>query len=98
MFDIVTDPTTKMHIALVVIDELHLIKNWKHFRKEYALLHKIRSMLESVPLVGLTATCDEQTLAEIKEIIRFRLDTTIIQTEVEWPNLSWSYYSKELPI
>ncbi|KAI0994335.1 hypothetical protein K3495_g13847 [Podosphaera aphanis] len=66
-----------MHVALVVIDELNLVKNWKHFRKEYALLYKIRSMLESVLFVGLTATCDEQTLVEIKEIIRFRLDTTI---------------------
>ena len=38
MFEILTDPTFKIHVALVVIDELHLAKNWKHFRKEYALL------------------------------------------------------------
>ena len=88
MFEIITDPTFKMHVALVVIDELHLAKNWKHFRKEYALLYKIRSILESVPFVGLTATCDEQTLVEIKEIIRFRLDTAIIRTEVDRPEIT----------
>ena len=88
MFEILTDPTFKIHVALVVIDELHLVKNWKHSRKEYALLYKIRSIIESVPFVGLTATCDEQTLVEIKEIIRFRLDTAIIRTEVDRPEIT----------
>ena len=88
MFEILTDPTIKMHVALVVIDELHLAKNWKHFRKEYALLYKIRSIIESVPFVGLTVTCDEQTLVEIKEIIRFRLDTAIIRMEVDRPEIT----------
>ncbi|KAI1007836.1 hypothetical protein K3495_g401 [Podosphaera aphanis] len=63
-----------MHVALVVIDKLHRVKNWKQFRKEYALQRKIRSMLELVPFVGLTATRDEQTIVEIKER-RFRFDT-----------------------
>ncbi|KAI0998174.1 hypothetical protein K3495_g10018 [Podosphaera aphanis] len=91
IFDILTDPTFKMHVVLVVINELHLVENWKHFRKEYALLYKRRSMLKSVPFVGLTATCDQHTLVAIKEIIRSRLDTTIIRTEVDRAEISITF-------
>jgi superfamily II DNA helicase RecQ len=57
--------TFRNHVALVVVDELHLVHDWEKFRKSYAQLFTVKMRLGAVPWAGLTATCDEVAMQSI---------------------------------
>ena len=58
-------------ISFVAIDEAHCISEWGHdFRPEYRNLKNIIQSIDSVPVVGLTATATEKVQEDILENIR----------------------------
>ena len=59
---ILTHPTFRAHVGLVVIDEVHLVANWGgSFRSSYTQLWKVRSLLGRRPWFACTATLDDIT-------------------------------------
>ncbi len=55
-------------VALFAIDEAHCVSQWGHdFRPEYVELGRLRGHFPDVPLVGLTATADDQTRSDVRE-------------------------------
>jgi hypothetical protein len=88
---ILTWPTFRSHVSLVVIDECHLVANWgKSFRPHYAQLFKVRSLLgPTVPWFACTATLDEETYAKVMKLAGFHWSTTDLErTDIDRPDLS----------
>jgi superfamily II DNA helicase RecQ len=83
------NPLFKQQLALVVIDEAHLVSQWgKGFRREYARLGQLRSLFgDSVPWFACSATLDAETLEEVKKGAGFAPDVTIIRTSIDRPEL-----------
>src|SRR5689334_9893158 len=53
-------------LALIAIDEAHCVSEWGHdFRPDYRLLRPLLDRFPDVPRLGLTATADSQTRADI---------------------------------
>jgi superfamily II DNA helicase RecQ len=61
---IILEPRFKDRLALVVIDEAHLVQLWGvKFRTDYTRLHLLRSLLgRHIPLYLCSATLDNSTL------------------------------------
>ena len=88
---ILTLPSFRSHVSLVVIDECHLVANWgKSFRPHYAQLFKVRSLLgPTVPWFACTATLDEETYAKVMKLAGFHWSTTDLErTDIDRPDLS----------
>lgn len=53
-------------ISLIAIDEAHCVSQWGHdFRADYRSLHQLKQRFPSTPMIGLTATADVTTQADI---------------------------------
>jgi superfamily II DNA helicase RecQ len=85
-----TYPGLKERLALVVVDEAHLVSQWgKDFRKEYARVGQLRSLFgNSVPWFACSATLDTETLEKVKKGIGFDEDVTIMRTSIDRPELA----------
>ncbi|KAJ5557569.1 hypothetical protein N7513_003155 [Penicillium frequentans] len=76
-------------LALVVVDEAHLVAQWgKDFRTDYARLHQLRSLFgRGVPWFACSATLDLKTLHVIIEGLGFQKDVEILRTSINRPEL-----------
>jgi superfamily II DNA helicase RecQ len=88
--DIVSNPLFKSRVGLVVIDELHMVKQWgREFRKHYAQLSTLRLKLGfNVPWFGASATLANNTLKIVQKSVAFKDDVRIIKTQVDRPEIS----------
>jgi ATP-dependent DNA helicase RecQ len=78
----------KLDLRLIAIDEAHCISQWgPAFRPEYEALATLRQHFPGVPIIGLTATADPATRADIAEKI-FGGDAVAVVTGFDRPNLS----------
>ena len=85
---ILTHPTFRAHVGLVVIDEVHLVANWGgSFRSSYTQLWKVRSLLGRRPWFACTATLDDTTFKIVKELAGFRNNINIVRTSINRPDL-----------
>lgn len=63
----------QIHIALFAVDEAHCVSQWGHdFRADYLHLAELMNRFPEVPRIGLTATADENTRAEIVTRLQLR--------------------------
>ena len=86
---ILTNPTFRAHVGLVVIDEVHLVANWGgSFRSSYTQLWKVRSLLGRRPWFACTATLDDTTFKIVQELAGFRNNINIVRTSIDRPDLS----------
>lgn len=71
--NLLKDPEFKKRLALVVVDEAHLVIQWgKKFRPEYAQLRYVRNLIGSlVPWFACSATLDPETLETVKKSLGF---------------------------
>jgi superfamily II DNA helicase RecQ len=81
--------TFSSKIALVVVDEAHLVAQWgQDFRTDYARLNLLRNILgREVPWFACSATLDSATLSEVIKGIGFDADIKIQRTSIDRPEL-----------
>ncbi|HUT48495.1 MAG TPA: DNA helicase RecQ [Alphaproteobacteria bacterium] len=78
----------RLGVDLFAIDEAHCISQWgPAFRPEYAELAALRVRFPGTPIIGLTATADPPTQADIEAKI-FGGDVVSVVTGFDRPNLS----------
>lgn len=59
-----------LHIARVVIDEVHTVSEWGHdFREDYLNIRKAVARLGDVPMAGFTATASPIVLDDLKSVL-----------------------------
>ncbi|RMG36953.1 MAG: DNA helicase RecQ [Gammaproteobacteria bacterium] len=84
-------------LALFAIDEAHCVSQWGHdFRPEYARLGLLRERFPDVPLIGLTATADEQTREDIRRVLGLQRARTW-QGGFDRPNIRYAVLEKHRP-
>ena len=75
-------------LALVAIDELHLVSEWGEFRPQYRLLHLLRARVDlCVPFLGVSATLDFTVLQDVKEAAGFDNDIFVERTSMDRPEI-----------
>jgi superfamily II DNA helicase RecQ len=75
-------------LALVAVDELHLVNEWSQFRPQYRALHLLRARVNlSVPFLGVSATLDFTTLQDVKEAAGFDNDVSVERTSMDRPEI-----------
>jgi hypothetical protein len=81
--------TFSSKIALVVVDEAHLVAQWgQDFRMDYARLNLLRNILgREVPWFACSATLDSATLSEVIKGIGFDADIKVQRTSIDRPEL-----------
>ena len=83
-------------INLVVVDEAHCISTWGHdFRPAYRhiihFVHSLRKKYPEIHVLGLTATANDKTAADIKEQLSDKEHSVIVQREsMDRPNIQLS--------
>lgn len=85
----ILSPRFKDQLALVVVDEAHLVQQWGiKFRTDYARLNLLRSILgRQVPWFACSATLDSATLHGVVQGIGFDTDIKIQRTSIDRPEL-----------
>ena len=84
----------RMDIALFAIDEAHCVSHWGHdFRLDYRMLGQLKSRFAHIPVVGLTATADAATQADI--LLQLNLqDPFVFKGSFDRPNIRYRVMSK----
>ena len=91
--DVCNDPRFRERVALVTIDEFHLVDHWSKFRQHFGYIFTLRSRLtESVPWFGCSATLDPKTLKRAMELTVFEKTTTVLRTSVDRPDISMAIF------
>jgi superfamily II DNA helicase RecQ len=85
----ILEPRFKDRLALVVVDEAHLVQLWGiKFRSDYAQLNLLRSLLgRQVPWYVCSATLDSSTLKAVIKGIDLDADIKILRTSIDRPEL-----------
>lgn len=82
----------QMKVSLIAVDEAHCISQWGYdFRPAYLQIAAIRSWLEGVPVIALTATAIPAVAKDIQEKLLFR-HPNCFQTSFRRDNLSFSVH------
>ena len=82
-------PGFRDRLALVVVDEAHLVAQWgKDFRTDYARLHQLRSLFgRGVPWFACSATLDMKTLHAVIDGLGFSKDVEMLRASINRPEL-----------
>jgi ATP-dependent DNA helicase RecQ len=85
---------SRIDVALIAIDEAHCVSQWGHdFRPEYRKLRGGCDLLPGVPRIGLTATADEATRADILEQLGIAPDRMVV-AGFDRPNIRYEVAAK----
>ncbi len=84
-------------LALIAIDEAHCISQWGHdFRPEYRKLRAFADNFPGVPRLGLTATADTQTRADILAQLGIAPERLVV-AGFDRPNIRYEVRAKDVP-
>ena len=84
----------RIEVALIAIDEAHCVSQWGHdFRPEYRRLRALCDLLPGVPRLGLTATADTATRADILDQLGIAADRMTV-AGFDRPNIRYEVAPK----
>ena len=67
-------------LYILVIDELHLIDEWRDFRSKYAILKILRTRLSiEILILSVSTTLNVETLNNVKRQCKFTRNTNVIK-------------------
>ncbi|MCB0804825.1 MAG: RecQ family ATP-dependent DNA helicase [Bacteroidales bacterium] len=93
--DIITQNIHRMNINLLAVDEAHCISQWGYdFRPSYLEIANIKSHLEQVPTLALTATATPQVVDDIQDKLLFR-EKNVFQRSFERKNVIYVVQDEE---
>ncbi|MFW5973369.1 MAG: RecQ family ATP-dependent DNA helicase [Bacteroidota bacterium] len=82
----------RLGITRVAVDEAHCISEWgHHFRPEYRNIAEALEIIESPPLMAVTATATPEVRRDIIGQLRLR-DPKVIVRGFDRPNIVWSVF------
>lgn len=86
---VLTNPSFKKRLHLVVIDEAHLVGLWgKDFRTEYSRLRELRALCGSeIPWLACSATLSDRGLSELQDGAGFSEAVRIHREPINRPEL-----------
>ncbi|XP_065119144.1 ATP-dependent DNA helicase Q5 isoform X2 [Paramisgurnus dabryanus] len=83
-------------LAYLAVDEAHCVSQWGHdFRPDYLKLGDLRSRLQGVPCVALTATAPKRVQEDIERSLRLR-SPLVFSTPVFRKNLKYDVIFRDL--
>jgi ATP-dependent DNA helicase RecQ len=78
-----------MNVCLLVVDESHCISQWGYdFRPSYLKIADIRTVLEDVPVLALTATATNEVVDDIQNKLHFK-EKNVFRKSFARENLSY---------
>jgi ATP-dependent DNA helicase RecQ len=81
-------------ISLIAVDEAHCVSHWGHdFRKDYRLLGQLKATFPHIPIMGLTATADLATRADITQQLKLQ-QPFIFKGSFDRPNIRYNQVIK----
>ena len=82
-------------LSMFAIDEVHCVSQWGHdFRPEYRALAVLHERFPDVPRIGLTATADSLTRADIVERLQLQ-DARTFVSSFDRPNIRYAIVGKQ---
>jgi superfamily II DNA helicase RecQ len=86
---VLTDPSFQKKLALVAIDEVHVVSEWgKTFRRHYSQLELLRRFIgKDVPWLGCSATLDPVMLEEVQKFCGFDSRVRVQRVSVDRPDI-----------
>jgi len=79
----------KMKVNLIAVDEAHCISQWGYdFRPPYLQIADIKSYLQNIPLLALTATATPEVVEDIQNKLAFK-HKNVFQKSFERKNLTY---------
>lgn len=93
----VIDQLAKININLLVVDEAHCVTQWgMDFRPDYLDIATFRPLVQSPPIMALTATATRQVQKEIKQLLNFdKIKSKSIITSVDRPEIKLYFEQAE---
>lgn len=83
-----------LDISLIAVDEAHCVSHWGHdFRKDYRLLGQLKNQFQHVPMLGLTATADLATRADIVQQLNLN-HPFVFKGSFDRPNIRYNQVTK----
>ena len=87
--DIFLTKLRAMNVCLLVVDESHCISQWGYdFRPSYLKIADIRTVLEGVPVLALTATATDEVVEDIQNKLKFK-EKNVFRKSFVRKNLSY---------
>ncbi|MFB1035355.1 MAG: RecQ family ATP-dependent DNA helicase, partial [Sinobacterium sp.] len=81
-------------VSLIAVDEAHCVSHWGHdFRKDYRLLGQLKTTFPYIPIMGLTATADLATRADITQQLQLQ-QPFIFKGSFDRPNIRYNQVTK----
>jgi|TARA_R100000501_G_scaffold5804_1_gene12739 ATP-dependent DNA helicase RecQ len=83
------DRLARARLSLIAIDEAHCVSQWGHdFRPDYRQLRPLADRFPGVPRIGLTATADKVTQADIAEQLGIGTGNVVV-AGFDRPNITY---------
>lgn len=84
----------RLDIALFAVDEAHCVSHWGHdFRQNYRALGTLKQRFPHIPVIGLTATADAATQADIQLQLNLN-DPFVYKGSFDRPNIRYRVMPK----